>query len=87
MERELEVKYKNGTLLLDEEDKEFFISLGVSKVKIKFVCDFIEICKEHKISIKKVQKIASVQKVPLEVALGIFLSLGRLNSKQKSQAS
>lgn len=81
MEKELRVKYDKGKLILDEKGKELFESLGIKNIQIKVALDILEICKKNKISFKKVKKIADTQRIPIEVALGVFLSLGKLISK------
>lgn len=78
IEKEFEVKFINKSLLLKREDLEYIKSLGIRSFKIKLIPDIEEICKIENLSKKLVEKISITQKIPLDIALGVVRSKGKI---------
>lgn len=77
-EKEFSVKIVNGVPFFSEEALEFFRTTSVKSFKVKIYPDLEEICKQEKISVKVVEKISNIQKIPLEVAFGVVISKGKI---------
>lgn len=75
---EFKVKFINGSLILSDELINFLKSSGLSEFKIKLEPDIDEVCKREKISKKVVHQIAKTQGIPLDVALNLVRSKGKL---------
>jgi len=78
IEKEFTIKIVNGKPVFDDEALQFFRSTNIKSFKIKIYPDFEEIYKQEKISKKVVEKIANTQRIPLEVALGLIRSKGKI---------
>lgn len=77
-QKEFKVKFVNGSLILPDELINFLKSTGLSEFKIKLEPDIDEICKRENISKNIVNKIAETQRIPIEVALNLVRSKGKL---------
>ncbi len=77
-EKEFEAKLVKDSLVLKKEDIKYLKSLGISTFKIKLVPDIEEICKVENLPKKLVEKISITQKIPLEIALGVVRSKGKI---------
>lgn len=75
---EFKVKFINGSLILSDELINFLKSSGLSEFKIKLEPDIDEVCKREKIAKKVVHQIAKTQGIPLDVALNLVRSKGKL---------
>ncbi len=80
-EKEIKVVLEGDHLKVNKNDVEFFKSLRIKNFMIKIIPDITEICKSEKIPIKTVQKISEIQKIPLEVALSVVISKGKLSDE------
>lgn len=90
MEKEFEVKYKNGFLELPADAKKYINSLGIKNLRIKILSDIEEICNRENISFKLVSKLSKTQGIPFEIALGLLLAQGKvkkINYEQKKKAN
>ncbi|MCR4417670.1 MAG: hypothetical protein WHV63_09275 [Ignavibacteria bacterium] len=77
-EKEFTIKIINGKPVFPDEALNFFSSANIKSFKAKIYPDIEEICRQEKISIKIVEKIANTQKIPLEIALGVVRSRGKI---------
>ncbi|MGB9663510.1 MAG: hypothetical protein ACPL25_01135 [Ignavibacteria bacterium] len=77
-EKEFSLKIIDGNPFFSVDALEYFRSSSVKSFKAKLYPDLEEICKQEKISANIVKKIADIQKIPLEIALGVVISKGKI---------
>jgi hypothetical protein len=77
-EKEFKVKFLNDNLILSDDAIHFLKSKNIHSLKIKISPDLDEICRIERISKKSVEKIAAVQRIPIEIALDVIRCKGKL---------
>ncbi len=77
-EKEFKAKLKNNSLILSDDAIAFLRRLNSREFKVKFLIDLDEICKKENISKKTVEQISTIQRIPLEIALGVVRSKGKI---------
>lgn len=78
MEKEFYLKIVNGKIHISNELEAFLKEFGTGTLKVKINSELHDIIKNEKISRNLVYKIASKQRIPLEIALDVVRSKGKL---------
>lgn len=76
--KEFKARIKNDLIIVSKDALDFIKSTGIEEFKIKIILDINDICKRENISKKIVEKISNTQKIPIEIALGVIRSKGKL---------
>ncbi len=77
-EKEFSAKLVNNSIVISEDALNYLKARGIDSFKIKIVTDIEEICTRENISKRLVEKIAEKQRIPIEIALGVVRSKGKI---------
>lgn len=78
MEREFELSIVNGEIQISKELQEYIKKIGTNTIKIKIIPDFEQVIIDENLPLNLVKKIAQKQRLPIDVALNVVRSKGKL---------
>ncbi len=78
MEKEFELSIVDGKIKISKELEEYIKKIGTKTVKIKIIPNIEQAMIDEKLPLNLVKKIAQKQRIPIDVALDVVRSKGKL---------